>query len=63
MSTVQLYGFEDAEGNEDSFTTFSAIEAKAYAEEHRLKWISFEYVYSDHEVVMDFTPQEEDEEG
>jgi hypothetical protein len=61
MSTVSLYGFESAEGEEDTFNTFSADEAKEYAQKHGLKWIAYEYEYSDSEMVMDFTPQDDEE--
>lgn len=53
--TVTVYGFEDAEGTPDSFTTFDAIAARERAQQYRLKLIAYEYEYADSELIEDFT--------
>jgi len=55
MATVSLYTFQDREGCEQTFTTFSAREAKEVAEKNN--WLCFdnEYEYSDRNVAWDCT--------
>jgi len=62
MATVDLYTFEDADGCEQTFTTFSAREAKETADHNG--WLCFanEYEYSDRDVAWDFRPSNKDDE-
>ena len=58
MSTLTLYGFEDADGNESgTFTTMIPGEAEKYARKYRLRVVAMEYEYSESTVVWewDFT--------
>jgi hypothetical protein len=63
MAELTLYSFEDAEGNEDTYTTMDPNEAREFARENRLKMIAQTYEYSDSVVVEDFTGVEGDDDG
>ena len=52
---IALYGFEDAEGNPQTFTTFNASEAREYAQKYGLRWIVNIYEWQDSDLVEDFT--------
>jgi hypothetical protein len=48
MSTLSLYSFEDAEGNEEgTFTTMKWDEAKEYASRYHLRVIENVYEWSE----------------
>lgn len=55
MATITLYTFEDADGTEDTFTTYDATVARERGEKYDMKVIANEYEWSDSEVVWDFT--------
>lgn len=59
MSTVTLYAFEDECGNEDTWTTFDATKAKAYAQKHGRLCTAQVYEWSDSEPAWDFRPANE----
>ena len=60
---IEVYVFEDKDGNPDGYSTQNAREAKEYAEKWELLWCVNKYVLSDSEVVQDFTPEDEGEYG
>ena len=55
MATVSLYTFQDASGQEQTFSTFLLSEARETARKNN--WLCFdnEYEYSDRTVVWDYT--------
>jgi len=55
MATVTLYGFEDASGAEDTYTTFDYNEATVRARKYNLRLIAHEYQWEDSEVIADYT--------
>lgn len=61
MSSIEVYAFEDADGNPDEFTTMDAREAKSYAIANNRKWIARQYEYADSELVEDYTETDDDE--
>jgi hypothetical protein len=56
---IEQYVFEDADGQESTWTTFCPTKAKDYAREHGLKCIAVTYEFVDSELVWDFTQQED----
>ena len=60
--SIEVYVFEDKDGNPDGWQTQNGVEAKEYAQKWGLVWIALTYEYSDREVVQDFTPEDEGEE-
>ena len=58
MSDIELYVFEDAEGDIDTFTTFDADEARNYALRYQRRWVAQIFEYADSQVVEDFLPTE-----
>ena len=52
---IEIFSFEDKDGNESGFTTFDAGEAMQYAEKNKLKCIANVFEFSDSELVEDFT--------
>lgn len=65
MSTIEVYAFEDKDGESASdWTTQDVREAREFAAQHRYKLIARQYEYTDSELVEDFTEKDEaDEEG
>ena len=59
---IEVYVFEDKDGNPDGYSTQNAREAKEYAEKWGLLWCVNKYVFSDSEVVEDFTVKDTDDE-
>jgi hypothetical protein len=55
---IEVYVFEDKDGNPDTYTTQDARKAKEYAEKWELLWCVNKYVFSDSEVVQDFTVED-----
>ena len=55
MSSIILYTFEDADGEEDTFQTSDAQEAERRGREHNLAVYANEYEYADRDLVWDFT--------
>jgi hypothetical protein len=53
--TVEVYAFENAEGEEQTFTTTDAREAQDTARENGWRVIAHTYEWADSEVVWDFT--------
>jgi hypothetical protein len=62
MAEITLYSFEDAEGNEETFTTLNYDEAREHAIQHQLRLIAQTYEYTDQEMLWDYTGRDEDEE-
>ena len=60
---IEVYVFEDKDGNPDGFSTQNAIEAKEYAERRSLVWYVNKYEFSDSELVQDFTEDEGEEDN
>ncbi len=58
---IEVYVFEDKDGNPDTHTTQDTREAKEYAEKWELVWCVNKYVFSDSEVVEDFTVKDTEE--
>ena len=58
---LEVYVFEDKDGNEDSFETMDAREAKAYAVANNRKWIARQFEFSHSELVEDYTETDDDE--
>lgn len=56
MSNVEIYSFEDEDGNEfGGFTTTDIDEAKKYARDNSLVIIANIFEYADSEIVADYT--------
>lgn len=62
MSTIEVYTFEDARGEPDSYTTLDPQHARERAQRYGLRVVAREYEYADSETVWDFTP-DDDREG
>ena len=58
MASVYLYTFENADGAEDTFSTFDFREARSRARKYEMRVISNEYEWTSSEVVCDFTERE-----
>lgn len=54
MSTINVYSFEDNEGNEDGFTTEDYQEAVQYAAARKLLILDNEYEWQDASPVASF---------
>ncbi len=50
---ITQYTFEDADGQELTYTTFDCVEAKSHAESFGLLCIANEYEFSDRDVAWD----------
>lgn len=61
MATISVYTFEDADGNEQEYSTQNSIEAKEYASKYNLRVVDNEYEWSDSSLVAewDFTEKPE----
>lgn len=54
--TIEVYAFEDREGNSvTEWTTQDIDEARAYAREHRCRLIARQFEYADSELVEDYS--------
>lgn len=60
-SSIEVYVFEDADGNMDSYYTVDPMLAKQYAIEHNLAWIARKFEYIDSELVKDYRKEEEED--
>lgn len=59
MSQIEVYAFENADGESATdWTTQDIDEAKTYAREHKFKLIARIYEYADSELVEDNTDEE-----
>ena len=58
---VELYAFEDENGELDTYTTFNVNEAREYAKQNKRKLIAQIFEYSDSELVEDYTESEQEE--
>lgn len=61
MATIEVYAFEDADGNADTYTTQDIDEAREYAKKNRRRLIARTFEYSDSEMIEDYTEEEADE--
>lgn len=61
MATVTLYTFEDENGCEQTYTTFSPRDAEETAKGNGWLCIANEYEYSDREVAWDYRPKSDDD--
>ena len=60
MATIDVYTFEDADGNEPfGFSTQDFAEARRFAAENRLRVICNQYEFADSYEVDDFTGSDE----
>lgn len=59
--SIEVYVFEDKDGNLKEWQTQNRVEAKEYAQKWGLVWIAITYEYSDREVVQDFTREDDKE--
>lgn len=56
MNTIEVYTFEDADGNPDGeWTTQSAREAQEHARKYGLRVVARIFEYADSEVAWDYT--------
>lgn len=53
--TIERYGFEDKDGNPQSFMTNDLKIAHAYAQERDLKVTAYVFEMTDSELVEDYT--------
>ncbi len=56
MGIVEVFVFEDQDGTEETWSTFNAQEAKAYAQQHGFLCRALIYEYADSEPVWDYRP-------
>lgn len=60
---LEVYVFEDADGNEfGTFTTQNIEEAKQYARGNKLRIIARVFEYADSEMVEDYTEKDKEDE-
>ena len=55
MSEISLYGFEDADGTPDTFTTQDLAEARERAAKYGLRLIAHTYEWTESEMIEDHT--------
>jgi hypothetical protein len=53
-ASVELYTFEDEDGTETGYSTFSAQEAKEHGRKYHLRVIANDYEWQDSEVAWDY---------
>ena len=58
MATIEMYGFEDEDGETvgHGWMSFDIQEAREYARSNRLALIAYEYEYADSSLVEDYRP-------
>ncbi len=52
---IEVYVFEDAEGNIQDWSTTNPREAREHAQKYGFKWLARQYEYTDTELVCDYT--------
>lgn len=60
LSQQEIYSFEDRDGVESSFITYSISEAREFAARNRLRLIAHMYEWIDSELIEDYTGNAED---
>jgi len=55
-ANIEVYTFEDKEGNESDYSTQDYQEAEEYAKEYGYMIIANIYEWQDSELVKDYTP-------
>jgi len=58
---IEIYTFEDKDGDAEGHETSDYSEAIDYAQRHKLKVISNTYAWQDSECTDDYTEEDEDE--
>lgn len=58
---MEIYVFEDTDGNECGSSTTDAGKARQYAQENGLRWIAYTYEFVDSELVEDYTNENDGE--
>jgi hypothetical protein len=62
MMDIEVYTFENKYGDEDTYHTQNANDAREYAQKYNLRWIANTFVWDDSELVEDYTERDDDEE-
>jgi len=55
---VEIYTFEDKDGNTQGWTTENPVDAREHAQKHGLRWIANKFELCDSELVEDCTEEQ-----